>query len=138
VTEPRLMTGAEAAAYLGLTPASFSKWVAAGRAPKPLPGTRRWDRKAIDMALDKISGIPPAPVSKEDQEKEEGDKWLREYHARNAARERDPEFIRKEEAREAAFAKRRERRTRQELNRTGRNATAGETDSRSRNSEQYE
>ena len=49
MTEPRLMTGAEAAAYLGLTPASFSKWVADSRAPKPLPGTRRWDRKAIDL-----------------------------------------------------------------------------------------
>jgi hypothetical protein len=37
--EPRLMTGAEAAAYLGLTPASFAKWVADGRAPKPLPAS---------------------------------------------------------------------------------------------------
>lgn len=82
VIEPRLLTGAEAAAYLGLTPASFTKWVADGRAPKPLAGTRRWDRKAIDLALDKISGIPPAPVSKEDQEKEEVEKWFREYHAR--------------------------------------------------------
>jgi len=100
VTEPRLMTGAEAAAYLGLTPASFSKWVADSRAPKPLPGTRRWDRKAIDLALDEISGIPPAPVSRENQE-DEGDKWLREYHARNAARELDPEYIRKKAAGEA-------------------------------------
>jgi hypothetical protein len=124
VIEPRLMMGAEAAAYLGLTPASFTKWVADGRAPKPLPGTRRWDRKAIDLALDKLSGIPPAPVSREEQEKEEGDKWLREYHARNAARERDPEYIRKEAAREAAFAKRRERQTRQELNRRGKPHTA--------------
>jgi hypothetical protein len=118
------MSGAEAAAYLGLTPASFAKWVADGRAPKPLPGTRRCDRKAIDLALDKISGIPPAPISKEDQENEEVEKWFREYHARNAARERDPEYIRKEAAREAAFAKRRERRTRQELNRRGKPQSA--------------
>jgi hypothetical protein len=41
VTEPRLMTGAKAAAYLGLTPASFTKWVADGRAPKPLPDNTR-------------------------------------------------------------------------------------------------
>jgi hypothetical protein len=108
VTEPRLMTGAEAAAYLGLTPASFSKWVANGRAPKPLPGTRRWDRKAIDLALDKISGIPPAPVLKEEHE-DEGEKWLREYRARNAARELDPEYIRKKAASEAAMSKRRGR-----------------------------
>jgi hypothetical protein len=109
VTEPRLMTGAEAAAYLGLTPASFSKWVASGRAPKPLPGTRRWDRKAIDLALDKISAIPPAPVSKEDIETEEEERWLRDYEARNAARELNPEYIRKKAAREAALAKRRGR-----------------------------
>jgi hypothetical protein len=85
VTEPRLMTGTEAAAYLGLTPGSFSKWVADGRAPKPLPGTRRWDRKAIDLALDKISGIPTAPPSKEDREEDEGDRWLRDYQARRPA-----------------------------------------------------
>jgi predicted DNA-binding transcriptional regulator AlpA len=88
VTEPRLMTGAEAAAYLGLTQASFTKWVADGRAPKPLPGTRRWDRKAIDLALDKLSGIPIAPVSKEDQGQDELQRWLRDYEARNSARER--------------------------------------------------
>jgi hypothetical protein len=82
VTEPRLMTGAEAAAYLGLTPASFSKWVAKGRAPPPLPGTRRWDRKAIDLALDKISGIPLTPLSKEDEAEK---KWERDYEARKAA-----------------------------------------------------
>jgi|SRR5665213_1892769 len=88
VTEPRLMTGAEAAAYLGLTPTSFAKWVADGRAPKPLPGTRRWDCKAIDLALDKVSGIPPSPPSKEDQEEEECQRWIRDYEARKAARER--------------------------------------------------
>jgi transcriptional regulator with XRE-family HTH domain len=89
--EARLMTGAEAAAYLGLTPASFSKWVADGRAPKPLPGTRRWDRKAIDLALDKLSGIPPAPISKEDQADEAWRQWERDYEARKAARLLDPE-----------------------------------------------
>lgn len=110
MTEPRLMTGAEAAAYLGITSATFTKWVADGRAPKPLPGTRRWDRKAIDLALDKVSGIPPALIPKEDQEKEEWQLWLRDYEARNAARELDPEYIRKKAAREAALAKRRGRR----------------------------
>jgi hypothetical protein len=87
--EPRLMTGAEAAAYLGLTPASFSKWAADGRAPKPLPGTRRWDRKAIDVALDKLSGIPSAPKSKEDQEEDDDEcpleKWKREDAAKQGA-----------------------------------------------------
>jgi predicted DNA-binding transcriptional regulator AlpA len=107
--QPRLMTGAESAAYLGLTPASFTKWVADGRAPKPLPGTRRWDRKAIDLALDKVSGIPSAPISKEDQGAEELEQWCRDYESRNAARELDPEYIQKKAAREAALAKRRGR-----------------------------
>jgi predicted DNA-binding transcriptional regulator AlpA len=98
VTQPRLMTGPDVAAYLGIASATFAKWVAQGTLPSPLPGTRRWDRKAIDLALDKISGIPSAPVSKEDQEKEEGEKWLRDYEARKAARLLDPEWIRKEEA----------------------------------------
>jgi hypothetical protein len=61
------MTGSEAAAYLGLTPATFSKWVADRRVPQPLPGTRRWDRKAIDLALDKASGIvEPSVMPEED------------------------------------------------------------------------
>jgi len=122
--EPRLMTGPEAAAYLGVTPASFSKWVADGRAPKPLPGTRRWDRKAIDAALDKISGIPPAPVSKEDRGEEELQRWIRDDEARQATWQADPEYIRKEAAREAAFAKRRERQARPKLDRRGRPQSA--------------
>jgi hypothetical protein len=76
VTEPRL-SGAEASAYCGVTPATGSKWVADGRAPKPLPGTRRWDRKAIDLALDKISGIPVAPSNSEEEECPL-EKWKRE------------------------------------------------------------
>lgn len=45
---PRLLSGAAAAEYCGVTPATWSKWVAAGTVPPALPGTRRWDRKAID------------------------------------------------------------------------------------------
>jgi hypothetical protein len=77
------------------------------RAPKPLPGTRRWDRKAIDLALDQISGIPSVPLSKEEEAEK---KWVRDYEARNAARERDPEYIQKRTAREATLVKRRGRR----------------------------
>jgi hypothetical protein len=74
------MSGPDAAAYLGLTPAAFHKWVTEGRIPKPLPGTRRWDRKAIDLALDTISGI--APSSDADIEEE----WERKYEARKATK----------------------------------------------------
>lgn len=122
------MTRSEAAAYLGLTRASFSKWVADGRAPKPLHGTRRWDRKAIDLALDKLSGIVLPSVVPEDEcpleEWKREDEWERRYEARKAAGERDPEYIRKEAVREAAFAKRRGRRMRQELNRRGKPQSA--------------
>jgi hypothetical protein len=80
MTEPRLLSGADAAAYCGITPATFSKWVAAGNMPKPLPGTRRWDRKAIDLALDKLSGIEASPPDQEDEDPLE--KWMREDAAR--------------------------------------------------------
>jgi predicted DNA-binding transcriptional regulator AlpA len=82
MTDPRLLSGADAAAYCGVTAATFAKWVSDGRAPKPLPGTRRWDRKAIDLALDKASGISPAA------EREDVDaaftKWEQTYDARKA------------------------------------------------------
>jgi hypothetical protein len=63
-----------------------------GRAPKPLPGTRRWDRKAIDLALDKVSGIAPPSA---DSEADEYTTWKQGYAARKAARELDPEYVRK-------------------------------------------
>ncbi|MGB3041759.1 MAG: hypothetical protein WBB98_01060 [Xanthobacteraceae bacterium] len=78
------MSGPDAAAYLGLTPAAFNKWVAEGRIPKPLPGTRRWDRKAIDLALDKISGIE-SPLAAPAEEEDPFLEWERKYEARKAA-----------------------------------------------------
>jgi predicted DNA-binding transcriptional regulator AlpA len=109
VTAPRLLSGPDAAAYLGISRATFAKWTCNGTLPRPLPNTRYWDRKAIDLALDHISGIPMAAVPKEDVETEEEERWVRDYEARNAARERDPEYIQKRTAREATLAKRRGR-----------------------------
>ena len=58
VTQPRGMTQEEAAAYCGCeSMAAFSDWVRRGIVPGPLPGTHRWDRKAIDAALDRASGL---------------------------------------------------------------------------------
>jgi predicted DNA-binding transcriptional regulator AlpA len=73
---PRLMSGSEAAAYCGVTPATWSKWVSDGSMPKPVIG-RRWDRKAIDLALDKASGIVAPSVVPEDDECPL-EKWMRE------------------------------------------------------------
>lgn len=57
-TQPRGMTREEAAAYCGCeSMAAFSDWVRRGIIPHPLPGTHRWDRKAIDAALDRASGL---------------------------------------------------------------------------------
>ena len=56
---PRLMTKPEAAAYCGLTVSGFNGWLAKRLVPGPLPGTRRWDRTAIDAALDRMSGAKP-------------------------------------------------------------------------------
>lgn len=57
MTQARLMTVREAADYCRLTPSGFAAWVRDGRLPGPLPGTKRYDRLAIDQALDKLSGI---------------------------------------------------------------------------------
>jgi hypothetical protein len=74
------MSGAEAAAYCGVAPATWSKWVADGIMPKPIEFTRRWDRKAIDLALDKASGIVAPSVASDTQAVE--DEWERKYAAR--------------------------------------------------------
>jgi hypothetical protein len=56
---PRLLSRQQAAAYCNISPGSFSNWVRSGRLPLPLPGTSRWDQKAIDFALDTMSGLQP-------------------------------------------------------------------------------
>lgn len=54
---PRLLTRDQAAAYCGLSPESFAAWVKHKIVPGPLPGTRRYDRHALDLALDRRSGL---------------------------------------------------------------------------------
>ena len=57
VSHPRLLTRAAAAAYCGLRPSTFDDWVRRELLPTALPMTRRWDLKAIDAALDRLSGL---------------------------------------------------------------------------------
>lgn len=59
VLEPRLITRQQAADRCGLTESGFSAWVIRKLVPGPLPGTRRWDAKALDQALDRLSGLDP-------------------------------------------------------------------------------
>lgn len=70
---PRILTRGTAAAYCSIKPGTFDHWVSLGRLPKPLPGTKRWDRLAIDAALDRLSGLVPAGAKQEDDEFR---KWL--------------------------------------------------------------
>lgn len=54
---PRLIGRKEAADYCGVTPTCFSMWVASSKMPPAIPGTRKWDKRAIDARLDEISGL---------------------------------------------------------------------------------
>jgi hypothetical protein len=79
---PRCLTRDQAAAYCGLEPVGFDAWVRRGIVPGAIPGTRRWDRHAIDAALDKRSGLAsPSPVG----ELSPYDEWKVREHARQSA-----------------------------------------------------
>lgn len=55
---PRGLTREQAAEYCGCeSVAAFNDWVRKRIIPGPMPGTTRWDRKAIDRALDRRSGL---------------------------------------------------------------------------------
>lgn len=57
---PRGMTREDAADYCRLSPTTWDKWVSEGKMPPPVTGTHRWDRRAIDRAWDKLSGLDMA------------------------------------------------------------------------------
>ena len=80
----RLMSKSQAAAHLGVSLPTFSKWVAADFIPGALP-IRKWDRKALDAALDKMSGLKPEQ-SKTDAVEDAYEKWKREDNARRKPR----------------------------------------------------
>lgn len=65
--DKRGLTKDEAAEYCGLSAAGFADWVRRGIAPGPIPDTHRWDRKALDLALDKASGITSTMPSAYDE-----------------------------------------------------------------------
>jgi hypothetical protein len=53
----RLVSEKEAAAEIGLELSQFKAWVDCGRLPKPLADCGKYDLKAIDQAIDRISGL---------------------------------------------------------------------------------
>ena len=54
---PRLMSPRDTCRYLGICQSTLRLWVQSGRIPGPIDGTTRYDREAIDRALDRQSGI---------------------------------------------------------------------------------
>lgn len=54
----RLMSKMEIAQYCGCKSFStLNNWIRRGIIPRPIPGTQRFDRKALDLSLDKASGL---------------------------------------------------------------------------------
>ncbi|RFB95753.1 hypothetical protein B5K11_10105 [Rhizobium leguminosarum bv. trifolii] len=62
----------QAALYLGIAESTFSLWVSSHKMPPCIPGTRKWDRRAIDAKLDQISGLDVSPTE------DRYDQWMRE------------------------------------------------------------
>ena len=57
---PRLMTKADLLTYCSIAEGTLCAWILKGLLPKPLIGTHRWDRRAVDRVLNEHSGIPSA------------------------------------------------------------------------------
>lgn len=72
----RCLTREEAADYIGISVETFDVWRRKGILPGPIHGTHRWDRKALDLALDKASGL------QSDEKGSSFDEWK---NARSAA-----------------------------------------------------
>ncbi|GAB6843992.1 hypothetical protein JCM2811A_29940 [Methylorubrum rhodinum] len=68
---PRMLSCEQAAEYCGCTLSTFDEWRRREIVPGPMPGTTRWDRRAIDRAVDRRSGL--APLDEPDI-----DEWLAE------------------------------------------------------------
>src|SRR5215831_3032619 len=58
--EPRGLSKEQAAAYAGCqTLSAFNDCIRRGIMPDRFPGTHKWDRRAIDAALARLSGLQP-------------------------------------------------------------------------------
>jgi predicted DNA-binding transcriptional regulator AlpA len=78
---PRLLTKKAAAAYVGVSTTTFSKWVSDGKLPHSFEDTGMWNKLAIGAALDKRSEADA------DVADDAFDKWKR-AHAEKFARHR--------------------------------------------------
>lgn len=90
--EPRGLTREQAAKYAGCaTLSAFDDWVRRGIVPGPIPGTHRWDKRAIDTALDRLSGLTPtlAPTPLEEWRAARARRSQGTPYGQEAARERE-------------------------------------------------
>ncbi|SMH60495.1 hypothetical protein [Azospirillum agricola] len=73
---PRLLTRAQAASYLGLTINGFSRGMEDGMWPSPITygGSKLWDRRRLDEAVDLLSGYV---IETYEQDVEEADRKRR-------------------------------------------------------------
>ncbi|MBX5303139.1 hypothetical protein HJB93_28565 [Rhizobium sp. NLR12b] len=86
---PRLIGRKEASDYCGIAESTFSLWVATHKMPPCIPGTRKWDKRAIDAKLDEISGLGVSPSEdryarwmRENSGETDLQKWRRERNQR--------------------------------------------------------
>jgi hypothetical protein len=77
----RLITKAQAAKYCGTSAATFAKWVLAGILPSTVSITGKYDMRALNAALDKLSGINSVEQSEDSFEI-----WKRGRDAKTSSR----------------------------------------------------
>jgi hypothetical protein len=62
---PRLVSKSEAARYCGVTPTTYAKWVVQGIFPPSVSVTGKYDMRALDAAIDLLSGIKSVDLSED-------------------------------------------------------------------------
>lgn len=69
----RLVGKKIAAKHCGVCIKTYDNWVSKGLVPSSLPHTNRYDLKALDLALDKLSGI-----EQQSEPEDEFETWFNE------------------------------------------------------------
>lgn len=64
--EARLVRIREAAAYCNMSPSAFKAWITRIGLKSRVKGSNRYDIRALDIALDRLSGIQPELVVMDD------------------------------------------------------------------------
>ncbi|MCJ7995904.1 hypothetical protein J5N58_08210 [Rhizobium cremeum] len=80
---PRLLSRKDAATYCGIAESTFSMWISTHKMPPAVPGTRKWDKRAIDAKLDEISGLGGPPPDKPETDLQ---RWKRERDQRRSGK----------------------------------------------------